>query len=249
MSYKMKCVIIDDEIHAIELLEDYISNIPNLEVLKTYTDPIIALGDISLEDDISFIFLDIDMPRMTGIELGGALRDKSKYLVFTTAHSKFALNAFDVYADQFLLKPITLRKFALTINQLLNNKPIYREEKLPADHKNDEFFITTDQKNKLLKINTREIIAIEGLDNYVTLHTINGPVIAYFTMKELEAKFSKDDSFFRVQKSFIVCRNYIHHVHGHMIHCTNGLAVPIGIKYKKEFLDYLSSKTLRSGRK
>lgn len=235
--------------HAVELLEEYIESMPNMEVFKAYTNPLDALAEISAEDEIDFVFLDIDMPRITGLELAEALRNKTKYLVFTTGHSKFAINAFEVNADQFMLKPISMSKFALVVNELLKNRALKQELVPISESKTDDFFINTDQKNKLIRINPSEIIAIEGMDNYVKIHTISGPITAYFTMKELEEKLKGDDAFFRVQKSYIVAKYYIKHVDGHMIHCTNGLVIPIGVVYKSAFIEYLSQNTFRSTRK
>ena len=244
-----KCVIIDVEVQAVEALEEYISNMPNMEVLKVYKNPLDALTEISTEDDIDFLFLDIDMPKITGLELAEALRNKTKYLVFTTAHSKFAINAFEVNADQFILKPVGMGKFALVINQLLKKRSAQLGSEFVLGSRTNDFFINTNHKNKLLRISPSEIIAIEGMDNYVKIHTVSGPVIAYFTMKELEEKFQGDDTFFRVQKSYIVAKCYIKHVEGHTIHCTNGLVIPIGFVYKAAFIDYLAQNTFRSMRK
>ena len=244
-----KCIVIDDELHAVELLEDYIDSMPSMEVFKSYTNPLAALAEITEDDSIDFIFLDIDMPKITGLELAAALRSKTDYLIFTTAHSKFAIDAFEVNADQFLLKPIAMSKFALTINQLLKRRPTPQDVVPIGESKSAEFFIKTDQKNKLIRINPSEIIAIEGMDNYVKIHTVAGPIVAYFTLKELEEKLNGDAAFFRVQKSFIVARYYITHIEGHMIHCLNGLVIPLGLVYKSAFIQYLAENTFQSTRK
>lgn len=244
MDGKLNCVIIDDEKHAVDLLAEYIETMPNLHLLKYFTDPLKALIDITPDDNIDIIFMDVDMPGMTGLDLSLAIRYKTKYLVFTTAHSKYAIDAFGVQANEYLLKPISISKFALMINRL--NKS---ETDLRRDMKEEDFFfIKTDQVQKYVKINLRDLIAVEGLNNYVKIHTVNGMHIAYLTIKELEAKLEGNSSFIRVQRSFIISMNFINKVEGASITLNNKLEVPLGTTYKKQFLTFLEKKTLRSNR-
>ncbi|WP_316811805.1 LytTR family DNA-binding domain-containing protein [Pedobacter heparinus] len=244
MDSKLNCVIIDDEKHAVDLLADYIETMPNLQLLKYFTDPLKALMDITLEDNIDILFMDVDMPGMTGLDLSLAIRYKTKYLVFTTAHSKYAIDAFGVQANEYLLKPISMSKFALMINRLLKSETDLRREMREEDF----FFIKTDQVQKYVKINMRDLVAIEGLNNYVKIHTVNGMHIAYLTIKELEAKLEGNSSFIRVQRSFIISMDFINKVEGASITLNNKLEVPLGTTYKKQFLTFLERKTLRSNR-
>jgi two-component system LytT family response regulator len=244
MDSKLNCVIIDDEKHAVDLLADYIEAMPNLKLLKSFTDPLKALIDITLEDNIDILFMDVDMPGMTGLDLSLAIRYKTKYLVFTTAHSKYAIDAFGVQANEYLLKPISMSKFALMINRLLKS-----EIDLKREIKHEEFFfIKTDQVQKYVKINLKDLVAIEGLNNYVKIHTVNAMYIAYLTMKELETKLEGNNSFIRVQRSFIISTDFINKVEGATITLNNKLDVPLGTTYKKQFLTFLEKKTLRSNR-
>lgn len=244
MDSKLNCVIIDDEKHAVDLLADYIETIPNLHLIKYFTDPLKALMDITLEDNIDIIFMDVDMPGMTGLDLSLAIRYKTRYLVFTTAHSKYAIDAFGVQANEYLLKPISISKFALTVNRLLKSEADLKKE-MGAE---DFFFVKTDQVQKYIKINLRDLVAIEGLNNYVKIHTVNGIHIAYLTIKELEAKLEGNSSFIRVQRSFIISMDYINKVEGASITLNNKLEVPLGSTYRKQFLTFLERKTLRSSR-
>ncbi|AKD04304.1 LytTR family DNA-binding domain-containing protein [Pontibacter korlensis] len=241
-----RCVVIDDEDHAIELLTDYIKATPSLHLEKSFQDPIAALMDDAPEIPYDFIFLDIDMPRLTGLELAKSLRSRTRFLVFTTAHQRYALEAFDVRADHFLLKPISMNKFAVTVNLLL--KSTKESSSDPVSPIDNSFFIKGDQKNKLIRIQPHEIISIEGLKNYVLIHTLTQKHIAYLTMKEVEDALGPTKGFVRVHKSFIIANQYIERVEGRIIQLKNNLEVPIGETYKQNFHDYIAGKTLRTGR-
>lgn len=244
MDGKLNCVIIDDEKHAVDLLADYIEAMPNLNLVKSFTDPLKALMDITMEDNIDIIFMDVDMPGMTGLDLSMAIRYKTRYLVFTTAHSKYAIDAFGVQANEYLLKPISMSKFALMINRLIKSELNTRKE-TPAE---DFFFVKTDQIQKYVKINLKELVAIEGLNNYVKIHTVGGMYIAYLTMKELEMRLENNPSFTRVQRSFIISMDYINKVEGAFITLNHKLEVPLGTTYRKQFFSFLEKKTLKSTR-
>jgi DNA-binding LytR/AlgR family response regulator len=242
---KYKCMIVDDERHAIELLSDYIQAVPQLELVNTFQDPVAALMAGNSSETYDFIFLDIDMPRLSGLELARSLRSKTTFLVFTTAHPKYAIEAFDVRADHFLLKPIGLNKFALSIDQLLKSR-----EKVPAAPAcpDSTFFIKSDQKYKLIRICFDDIIAVEGMKNYVLIFTRDTKHIAYLTMKEMEDALSPTNNFARVHKSFIVAKQHIEAVNGRIIKMKGGLEIPIGDTYRQGFYEYVTGKALISSR-
>lgn len=114
----LNCVIIDDERFAVHAIEKYIELLPKINVVASYTNSQLALEKITADDEVDMLFMDIDMPMLSGIDLAKAVRAKTKKLIFTTAHSKYAFDAFEVEADAFLLKPFTFSKFAITVNRL-----------------------------------------------------------------------------------------------------------------------------------
>jgi two-component system, LytTR family, response regulator len=242
-----RCVVIDDESHAMELLTDYIASVPQLQLVKTYQDPVTALMDSNDGEMYDFIFLDIDMPRLSGIELARSLRAHTTFLVFTTAHARYALDAFDVKADQFLLKPIAFNKFLSTVNDLLKGKESHYPAAAPPPG-DDGFFIKSDQKNKLVKLRMGDIIAVEGLKNYVMLHTATQRHVAYLTMKEVEMALRPQSEFIRVHKSFIIAKKHIERIEGGNIILSNNLEVPIGDTYRQGFFQYVTGKVLISSR-
>ena len=113
-----KCVIIDDDQLSIDILKTLINQHPAVTTLATYTSPARAINEISVEDEIDFLFLDIRMD-ISGLDVAKMLRDKVRYLIFVTAYDKYAIDAFKVHGDKFLLKPITPEKFLLAIDQIL----------------------------------------------------------------------------------------------------------------------------------
>lgn len=240
-----RCIVIDDEQHAIELLSDYIEAMPRLQLVKSYSNPIAALMDTNAGETYDFIFMDIDMPQLSGIELAMSLRSRTTFLVFTTAHPKYAVEAFEVRADHYLLKPIGMNKFAMTIDLLLKGK---EESAAPVFSTDQTFFIKSDQKNKMIKVCPDEIIAIEGLKNYVLINTTTQKHIAYLTMKEMEDALQPTGGFFRVHKSFIVAKKFIERVEGRTIRLKNNLEVPIGETYRRDFQNYISKKAILSNR-
>lgn len=239
-----RCLVVDDERHAIELLSDYIHSTPRLQLVKTYQDSVDALLDRSPTETYDFAFLDIDMPRLSGLELARSLRPFTTFLVFTTAHPKYALEAFDVRADHFLLKPISMSKFAVAVDLLLKSRDITPNPS-PADN---TFYIKSDQKNKLIKIHLHEIISIEGLKNYVLIHTSAQRHIAYLTMKEIENALSHTNGFIRVHKSFIISKHHIERVENRSVLLKQNIEVPIGDTYRQAFFEYITGKVIVSGR-
>jgi DNA-binding LytR/AlgR family response regulator len=132
-----RCIIIDDEQHAIEGLKKYIDSVPELTLIQSYTDPLLALKAITEGDAVDLILLDVDMPKITGIELSKVIRNKTNKLIFTTAHTKYAYDAFEADADAYLLKPYTLGKFVITINKLFPAK----QQTDTSLEKEDFFFV------------------------------------------------------------------------------------------------------------
>lgn len=238
-----RCLVVDDEQHAIDLLREYIQSIPQLTLAKTFQDPVEALLETAPEVGYDFVFLDIDMPRLSGLDLARSLRSKTTFLIFTTAHAKYAAEAFDVRADHFLLKPFGMTKFALAIHHLLKEK-----ETAPPVGPDSSFYIRSSQRNKLIKICPEDIISVEGLKNYVRINTCHAQYVAYLTLKEIEHLLSSTRGFIRVHKSFIIAEKYIERIDGRTIRLRGNQQVPIGETYKKYFYDYLQRKVIFSNR-
>jgi two-component system, LytTR family, response regulator len=235
----IKCIIVDDEPHAIELIGSHINKISSLELLYSSTDPVEAFQFIQ-KNAVDLVFLDIHMPELDGLQFLKLLSGKSK-VVLTTAYPEHALEGYEHDIIDYLLKPILFDRFLKAVTKAANviegaNK--YVSEKITADAKNDEFiFVKTETRGRLLKIQLNEITFIEGLGNYVTIHTDTTKTLCLITFKELETKLPPD-SFIRIHKSFIVSVSKISMLEGNQVYLGKQ-AIPIGDSYKANLLQLL----------
>jgi DNA-binding LytR/AlgR family response regulator len=240
-----RCIIIDDEPHAIEGLKRYISSIPELLLIESYTDSLEALKSIKVSDSVDLIFLDIDMPKINGIELSKEIRNKTDKLIFTTAHSKYAYEAFEVDADAFLLKPYSLGKFAITINKLFPQKNI--QDNIAKD---DFFFVKSKEENlKIVKIKYEDIIAVESKQNYVMIHAMDKKVLTYMSLTEIAKLLKNIPGFVQLHRSFIVKQDKIEAVDGNLVKMTNGIQVTVGEIFRKDFNSFIAGKLIKAGKK
>lgn len=243
-----KCIVIDDEPDAVEILSDYILEIPELVLVQSYTDPLKAMNEISKGDGVDIIFMDVDMPLISGIDLSKAVREKTEKLIFTTAHTRYAFDAFEVEADAYLLKPFSLAKFALTMNKVLKGQAtssLSNEMKTQKD-----FYVKTiHERNRLVRIRFDDVIAVEGEKNYVKIYTTQGEIISYLTLKEIRERFDEIEDFIQVHRSFLVSKNYIDKVEGNLIKLPGNMTVPIGAFYKDYLYAYIADNTIKTARK
>ncbi|QPH38538.1 LytR/AlgR family response regulator transcription factor [Pedobacter endophyticus] len=243
----LKCIVIDDEQHAIEVLTDHIAEMQGLTVFKTFTSPVQALREISVDDEIDLLFMDIDMPGINGIELAKTIREKTKYLIFTTAHPDYALQAFDVQSDQYLLKPISFAKFALGIDRILKKESTTAKASPKEVEQVAALYIKGDHKYAFSNIAIDEILYIKALQNYIQIITKSETHTTYLTLKEIE-KALENNAFIRVNKSNIVAKSAIKKVDGNIIRLVNNEMIQIGEGYKDAFFAYVQSSLLKSNR-
>jgi two-component system LytT family response regulator len=237
-----KCLIIDDEIHAIELLSDYLLNVPGFTLLGAYQDPTEGLRNVNtIAPD--FLFLDVDMPGLNGIELSKLVTTDTK-IIFTTASPNFAIEAFEVNAFDYLLKPISTSRFYRCINKIT---AINAESTKPVADSNEYFYIKSENKGKMIKINYQDILYVESNNNYVTIALLNQKYNAYLTLTEIATQLPAR-LFYRVHKSFIINHSKINFIDGNQIILIDKTVLQIGNTYKEAFLNLIQNHTIKSSR-
>ncbi len=237
----IKTIIVDDEPLALDILESHISKIPELELVARCNNALEA-NQVMKEHDIALIFLDIQMPEISGIEFAKSLT-QSPMIIFTTAHPDYAIEGFELDAVDYLLKPISLDRFIKATNKVLD-KTSQSDRKNDDGDDNDFFFVKADKK--LVKVKYSDILYIEGLKDYVIIRMEEGRVITLQTMKSLESKLPQN-LFKRVHRSYIVGIDKIKAIEGNMVELIEkGKAkhIPIGKNYREELLNIINSKRL-----
>ncbi|CAM1340663.1 LytR/AlgR family response regulator transcription factor [Tenacibaculum amylolyticum] len=232
----LRCLIVDDEAPAIRLLESYIKKVPFLTLVAATTNPIEALGILEKET-IDVLFLDIQMPTITGIQLSKIIKDKV-HIIFTTAYPQFAIESYELNAIDYLLKPFEFERFYTAI---LKIKSKDNKEVLVAQ--DDFIFIKTDGKNNFEKVHTKDIIYIESLKNYVAIHLSNKEIITYSTLKHFENELSSKQ-FVKIHKSYIVAIQHIVKTDSLTVYLSNNKNLPIGDTYKKHFFEIINKMML-----
>lgn len=238
----INCLIVDDEQHAIDILVHYVSQTPYLHLVGTSTNPIEALQIVATQD-VDLVFLDIQMPELSGIDFIKAIKGKTK-VILTTAYSEFALEGYELDVVDYLLKPVRLPRFLTAVQKVVKQMEGSGEGH-PEELEDDYIFVKTESKGKLLKINLADIDYIEGMKNYVAVHCGPKKTLVYTSMKELEERLPHK-SFLRVHKSFIIAVNKITGIEGNMVRLKDVPSeILIGENYKPELMEIIRGKMIQ----
>ena len=232
----INCIIIDDEPLARKGLREYISDVDFLALAGEYDNPLKATDAFS-RGDVQLLFLDIQMPKITGLEFMKTLQ-KPVPVIFTTAFPQYALDGFDLNALDYLVKPISFDRFlkaALKAKEYYEVRQKNDIDKTPAAEAGDYFFIKAD--NKLVKVSFNDILFIEALQNYVVVHTHEKKLITYLTFKSVE-EYLPSLQFIKVHKSFIVSATKIDSIEGNDIRIGQHY-IPISRNLKDEVMGKL----------
>lgn len=232
----IRCLVIDDESPAIRLLESYIKKVPFLELIGSSTDPISAISTIEKEAP-DLIFLDIQMPTLTGIQLSKIVKDKVN-IIFTTAYPQFALESYELNATDYLLKPFDFDRFYQAVLKVKTAGP-----KPANEAKSDSIFVKTDGKNNFERIEIGEILYVESLRNYVCLHLANKQIITYNTLKHFEEELP-GGQFAKIHKSYLVSIDHILRTDSLSVEMVDGKSLPIGETYKRDFFSIINRKMI-----
>jgi len=232
----LTCILIDDEPLALSLLEGYVDATPFLKLEATCSSAISAIELIE-NKHIDLIFTDIQMPNLSGMEFSKMILNKGIKIIFTTAFEEFALESYKVNAIDYLVKPISYSEFFSAVNkakQQISNT-IAPSETLKYNE--DYIFVKSDYK--LIKIDLKDLIYIEGLKDYLKFYTVNSakPILTLKSMKSLEEELS-NKSFMRVHRSFMVNLKKITTVERNRI-VFGDTYIPVSDKYKENFQKFI----------
>lgn len=228
----IEAIAIDDELPALEIIKLFSEKSGLISLQKTFNKPTDGLKYIN-KFPVDLLFLDINMPSLSGIDLAKELKQETK-IIFTTAYSEFAVEGFNLNAVDYLLKPFTFERFMQAVNkanQQLNTPAIGNS---PA-----AIYIRADYK--LIRINLNDILFLEGLDDYLKIHLENAkPIVARMTIKNILERLPSPQ-FLRVHRSFVVNMNKINSFKSKTVYIHND-EIPVGNSFEEQFLEVFKQK-------
>lgn len=236
----MKCIIIDDEPLAVDLLKDFVSKIDYLELVNTFNNAIDAISAIN-KTEVDLIFLDIEMPHFSGIDFLKAI-DKKPLIIFTTAYSNYAVEGFDFGAVDYLIKPIPFNRFLKAVvraQQLFTPTVAVPNIQAPivTDESNNFMFVRAEYEN--VKINYADILFVEGLKDYVKIYTTDGKyVLTLMSLIKLEGTLATK-GFSRIHRSYIVNLVHIKSIQKNKVLIIDR-RLPISESYKAPFFNKIN---------
>lgn len=221
-----KVVLIDDEPLALRILKNYVEQINDLQLIGTFTNAIDASSFIQ-KNEIDIIFLDINMPVMSGLDLLGTLTSNAM-VVITTAHEEYALKGFELQAIDYLVKPIPFPRFLKTVNRIIDLKEGSKKVQMPVSTDNPSIFLKVDKK-KLQKVYLDDIIVIESLKDYIRIRTKNNKYIIHRTLGNFTEELPRE-KFIRIHRSYTIAIDKIDTIEGNSIEI-QGVRYTIGRSY------------------
>ena len=229
------CVIVDDETIAREVIETHLSKIPNIKITASCANAIEAFNVLRAHD-IDLLFLDINMPEISGISFAKSINKDIK-VIFTTAYRDFAVEGFELQAIDYLLKPISFERLLKAVNNYYN---VYTEVKKFKNNQSESIdFMFVRAYRRMIKIDFQSIIYIESYSDYIKIHLPNETIVTRETISAIEAKLPTKQ-FLRIHRSFIIALNYISSFTNEEI-TINNTTLTISRSYKKEVLKVLET--------
>lgn len=231
MTESINCIIIDDEPLAVMLIEDYAKKIARLNVLYAGNDVFEAIKILE-KKNVDLIFLDIQMPEISGIELMEMFNENHNFII-TSAYQEYAMDSFEYHVVDFLLKPITFKRFFQSVEKYIKWQKTFK-----TSSKSEHLFVKADKKHH--KIAFKDIQYIEGLKEYIRIHTNEGKIMFLENMKDILEKLP-NDKFIRIHRSYIISTDRIKLIEGRRIQLQNLEYIPIGETYRKLVVKWLDN--------
>ncbi len=239
----IRCIIVDDEPLAVKMIETFVERTPGIELIESFTDPVMALSKIR-DEAPDLVFLDIQMPDLNGLDLSRMIPKETR-IIFTTAFAQYALEGFEVNALDYLLKPIRYQKFLEAVEKAQQWFSLKEAASAAANDKeeNDSIYVKTDKV--LQKVMIADILYIVGMKDYVTIYTASSKtaLVTHITMKGIEDMLPSS-AFMRVHRSYIVALDKIDSIQPGMEILIGRTIIPISDSYKDAFNEYLRKKAL-----
>lgn len=237
---KIRCIAVDDEAYAADIIANYIQKVPYLELAGKTTNAIEALTWVQ-QGKADLVFLDIQMPELTGLQFLKIAGNNCK-IILTTAYPEHALTAYENDVIDYLLKPVSFERFLRAVQkvQTLFNSSVADAKNIDKDEvtiDKDFMFIKGETKNKFIKISFNDINYIEGLKNYISIFLTEQRLVTYLTLKDVEPLLP-EAKFMRVHKSYIVAMDKINMIDGNTIYI-NTEKIPIGETYKTKVHEFI----------
>jgi DNA-binding LytR/AlgR family response regulator len=236
----IRCIIIDDEEPAINVLKRFLERLPDMELVAATINPLEGIELVkSLRPDV--VFLDIQMQEMDGMEVAKVICELTK-IVFCTAYEGYAAQSYEVNAVDYLIKPIEFLRFKIAVQKVSD---LLTGRSTPVEAiKDDYILVKTGERGKLQKIEIDDIVFIQALNNYVSFYCPPKKIIAYLSLKELEERLPPC-SFVRVHKSYIIALKYIQTIDNNEVRMKkDALRIPIGATFKEMLLERIREKLL-----
>jgi len=219
----MKCIAVDDEPLALDIIKEYVSRFPSIQMVQTFDDALSA-AEFLRHTPVDLVFLDINMPDINGIELAKSL-ERKPMVIFTTAYKKFAWEGFELEALDYLVKPIDFERFSRTIRKAMD----YLQYKNSKVQENDSLFVHSEYR--LLKIELKDIEYIESLNDYIRIHVVNNkPILTLMPLKKVLEKLPAD-KFSRIHRGYIVAMDKVIAISNRKAQLASGIELPISESY------------------
>ena len=233
----IKCIIVEDEALAQDVIQSHLQKVDRFELVGICNNALEA-KELLDKKEVDLMFLDIQLPGMTGLHFLRTLPNPP-LVVVTTAYSEYAIESYEFNIIDYLLKPISFERFSKTVDKIVHGRlfttpPVKEKDDLPGDH------IFVKSNSKFFKVNFSEIVFIESMKDYLKIHTAEYKLVTHQTMNDME-KILSPRQFIRVHKSYIVAVSHIKAIYGNSVDMENA-TIPIGLNYKEKVMNFIGRK-------
>ena len=233
----IKCIIVEDEILAQNVIQSHLQKVERFELVGICNNALEA-KEVLGKQEVDLIFLDIQLPGMTGLNFLRSLTNPP-LVVLTTAYAEYALESYEFNVIDYLLKPISFERFSKTVNKIVDGRLFTQVAKEKDSLSGDHIFIKSN--SKFFKVNFSEIIYIEGMKDYLKIHTAEYKLVTHQTMNDME-KILPVKQFIRVHKSYIIAVTHIKSIYGNSVEMEKA-TIPIGVNYKDKVMNLIGRKS------